>query len=85
MSLLRMLIVQYADAYMNDTLTDDKAKVLLDQLIAVQADEVKMKKSFIPKLGAVLTMKKVARYMQIENKIRAVVNYEIAARVPLVE
>jgi hypothetical protein len=30
-------------------------------------------------------MKKAARYMQIENKICAAVNYEIAARVPLVQ
>ena len=79
------LIRQYADAYTNDTLTDDKAKVLMDRLIAVQADEVAMKKSFIPKLDQVLPMKKAARYMQIENKIRAAVNYEIAARVPLVQ
>jgi hypothetical protein len=28
---------------------------------------------------------KVARYMQIENKIRAVVRYELAAQIPLVQ
>ena len=32
----------------------------------------------------VLPQKKVARYLQIENKIRAVVKYEIADGVPLV-
>jgi hypothetical protein len=30
-------------------------------------------------------VRKVARYMQIENKIRAVVKYELAAGVPLVQ
>jgi hypothetical protein len=32
----------------------------------------------------VLPVKKVARYLQIENKIRAVVRYDIAQGVPLV-
>jgi hypothetical protein len=33
----------------------------------------------------VLPPKKVARYLQIENKIRAVVKYELAGAVPLVQ
>jgi len=79
------LILQYADAYKNNSLTDDTAKTLVDKLIAIQLDEAQMKKSFVPKLAKVLPMKKVARYLQIENKIRAAVNYELAAQVPLVE
>jgi hypothetical protein len=33
----------------------------------------------------VLPVRKVARYLQIENKIRAVVKYELAQGVPLVQ
>ena len=47
--------------------------------------EVKMKKAFVPKLSKVLPGLKVARYMQIENKIRAIVRYEIAGEVPLAQ
>jgi hypothetical protein len=36
-------------------------------------------------LRKVLPAKKVARYLQIENKIRAVVKYDLAAVVPLVQ
>ena len=36
------------------------------------------------KLNKVLSGKKMARYMQIEQKIRAVVKYELADIVPLV-
>ena len=32
-----------------------------------------------------LPAKKVARYMQIENKIRAIVKYDLASAVPLVQ
>jgi hypothetical protein len=33
----------------------------------------------------VLPVKKVARYLQIENKIRALVKYDLAQGVPLVQ
>jgi hypothetical protein len=35
-------------------------------------------------LDKVLPATKVARYLQIENKIRAIVKFELAARIPLV-
>ena len=40
-----------------------------------------MKKDYIGKLSKVLPGKKVVRYMQIENKIGAIVNYELAAEI----
>ena len=43
-----------------------------------------MKGYFVPKLSKVLPPKKVARYLQIENKIRALVKYELAGEIPLV-
>jgi hypothetical protein len=36
-------------------------------------------------LNKSLPAKKVARYLQIENKIRAVIKYDLAATVPLVQ
>jgi hypothetical protein len=38
-----------------------------------------------PKILAALPAMKAARYIQIENKIRAAVRYELAAAIPLVE
>lgn len=79
------LIEAYADAYNNNTLTDAKAKKMVSEMIAIDQAETAMKKSFATKLYKVLPAVKVARYLQIENKIRAAVKYEIAAAVPLVE
>jgi len=79
-----VLIDAYAVAYNNDSLTDEKAKKMVSEMIAVDEAETAMKKSFAPKLYKVLPAVKVARYLQIENKIRAAVRYEIAAAVPLV-
>ena len=82
---LAMVIVSFAKDQRANTLTDAKAKALLDRYLAVEDAEVKLKKSFVPKLSKVLPGLKVARYMQLENKIRAIVKYEIAGEVPLAQ
>jgi hypothetical protein len=80
---MAMLIVAYAKEYNAKSLTDDKAKKLLNDSITIEEAEIKLKRSTVPKLSKVLPGRKVARYMQIENKIRALVKYEIAGEVPL--
>ena len=77
-------IVAYADAYNKGSVADDVAKKLLNEALAVEEEEVKLKRAYIPKLEKVLPGAKVARYMQIENKIRAVAKIDIAASIPLV-
>jgi hypothetical protein len=78
------LIESYAAAYRTNTLTDDKAKQLIDEFVAIGKGEAAVKEFFVPKLGEVLPPKKVARYFQIENKIRAALKYELAGEIPLV-
>jgi uncharacterized protein with NAD-binding domain and iron-sulfur cluster len=78
-------IKAYADAYNKGPVPDATAKSLLTDTIAVEEAEVQMKKSFVPKLEKVLPEAKVARYIQIENKIRALVKLDLAANIPLVK
>ena len=78
------LIESYAADYRTKTLTDEKAKKLTDEMVAIEQAEAGLKTSFVPKLRKVLPERKVARYLQIENKIRAIVKYELASAVPLV-
>ena len=80
---IAMTIVAYAKEYNANTLTDAKASTLLGQSIAIEEAETKLKRTFLPRLNKVLPGRKVARYMQIENKVRALVKYEIAGEVPL--
>ena len=82
---LKKTILSYADAYNNKTLTDQTAKKLADEALAIDEDEIKLRKAYAVKLAAVLPGKKAARYQQIENKIRAMWRYELAAGIPLVE
>jgi hypothetical protein len=79
------LIENYAADYQAKTLTDEKAKKLTEELVAIGKAEAELQAASVPKLSKVLPPKKVARYLQIENKIRAVVKYELAKAVPLVE
>ena len=78
-------IKRYADAYNKGPVSDEAAKKLINEAIAIEDAEVKLKRSYVPKLEKVIPGMKVARYLQIENKIRAVAKYELAAQIPLVQ
>jgi hypothetical protein len=78
-------IVAYADAYKKGPVPNETAKTLLNEALAVEEAEVALKRSYVPKLETALPAAKVARYIQIETKIRAVVRYELADRIPLVK
>ena len=79
------LISSYAKEYNAKSLTDEKAKQLLDYMVGLEDQEVKLKRTFIPKLSKALPGRKLARYMQLENKVRALVKYELAAEIPLAQ
>jgi len=78
------LLDSYADDARKKSLTDDKAKKLIDEAVAIDQAEANLKSGYAPKLGKALPAIKVARYLQIENKIRAVIRYDLAQGVPLV-
>jgi hypothetical protein len=77
------LIDEYAKAYQN--LSDQDAAKIVDEYLSIEQDEIKLKELYFRTLCKSLPIKKVARYMQLENKIRALVRYELAARVPLIK
>jgi hypothetical protein len=77
------VVDSYADDSRKKSLTDDKAKKLIDEANAIEQAEVNLKSTFAPKLSKALPTIKVVRYLQIENKIRAVVKYDLAQGVPL--
>ena len=79
------LLESYAADFRDKSLTDDKAKKLINEAVAIEVAEANLKSTYAPKLSKALPVKKVARYLQIENKIRAVVRYELAQGVPLVQ
>jgi hypothetical protein len=84
-SRIKDTIKRYADAYNTGTVSDETAKSLLDEVLATEAAELELKKSYLPKFGKVLPASKVARYYQIENKIRSAIKADLAGGIPLVQ
>lgn len=79
------LLQRYAREYNAGAVKNDEARQMTEDLVDIEADEIKRKRAVMVRLNKVLTGKKMARYMQIEQKIRAVVKYELADSVPLVK
>ena len=65
-------------------MSDDVAKNLLDNSLSIDSDHQKLRQSYLAKFRGVLSDAKVARYYQIESKSDAVLEYELAKRIPLV-
>ena len=76
------LIEQFSASY--ETMSDDAAKNLLDDSLSIDSGHLKLRQSYLAKFRGVLSDKKVARYYQLESKIDAVLEYELARRIPLV-
>ena len=56
-----------------------------DEYLALEASHVALLKAYVPRFERVLPALKVARLYQVENKARALVNYELARGIPLVK
>jgi len=66
-------------------LTDANAKRITEQMLAAVRDEARLHDKHYRQLLKVLPARKATRYMQIENKMQAVVRYESAKAIPLVQ
>jgi len=79
------LVVEYAQLYNARSVTDAASTELLNELLAIEEAEVALKRQYAQRLNGVIPPLQVARYLQIENKIRAVIKYDLAANIPLIE
>ena len=77
------LIEKYAKNY--QTMTDELAIELLDKYMSIEAQRLALQSVFVPKFKKVLPPIKVTRYFQCENKIVAIINYDLAAQIPLIK
>ena len=77
------VITDYVAAY--ETMTDALAKQLLSDSVKFEEQNLKLKKKYIKKFEKILPAIKVTRYFQLENKLDAVVNYDLAAEIPLMQ
>jgi hypothetical protein len=82
---LKNLITAYAKDFNAGTMTDPKAAAMLTEMFAIDEALLASKKSCAARLNGVIPATKIARYVQVENKIRAQINYDLAASIPFVQ
>jgi hypothetical protein len=67
-----------------ETLSNDRAKSMADRWLAIQKQRLALKKKYMDRYAKVLGGAKMARVLQIENKLDALIEVNLARAVPLV-
>ena len=76
------MIVDYAEHYPN--VTSDEAKDMIDGYLDILSDELKLRKRYLSRFREVLPEIKVTRFYQVENKLDAAINMDLARSIPLI-
>ena len=79
------IIARYLKAYNEDEITDEFAENLLSDWLAYKEDLQKLQRRYVRKFRRVLPVRKVVRFYQLENKMDAEIDAELAVVVPLME
>jgi hypothetical protein len=65
-------------------MSEDEAARLTKEALSIEEDKIGEKQSYVKKMSKVLSARTVARFFQIDAKLDAIVNAELAANIPLV-
>ncbi|MFV2061503.1 MAG: hypothetical protein ACC653_12530 [Gammaproteobacteria bacterium] len=77
------LIKKFAKNYQN--LTDDKAAKLLDTHLQSKRNLLNIRKKYLSDFRDSVPAKKIAKFFQVENKLNAIVNVQLAQDIPIVK
>ena len=77
------LIMNYKDNY--EKMTNDTAKKLMDEFMTIESLGLKLRQTYLPKFRKALSEVKVVRYYQLENKIQAILYFDLARKIPLMK
>jgi len=77
------VIQDYAANY--KSLSNEKATQLVEAYLSVEEDRAKVRRAHLTEISSALPGRKVARFYQIENKMDAVLRYDLAAEIPVVD
>jgi len=79
------MLTEYVDRYERGDLSDEYAVGLLDVFFGVKRDLLDVQTNYLPKFMEALPALKVAQFYQLENKIRAEIDAQLAVVVPLID
>jgi Spy/CpxP family protein refolding chaperone len=78
-------ILKYARAYNAGAIDDATATAIAEEALDLEKDEAGQMEHTFRKLRKVVPAVKAVRYLQVENKLRAIVRFEQAVQVPLAD
>jgi len=67
------------------TMTNEEADELLEDFLDVEVERAEVRKKYRKPFSEILPGRKLVRFYQIENKIHAVLRYELASNIPVIE
>lgn len=76
------LITDFADNYQN--MSDELADQMLRDHLDIQSRSLKVRRNYLKKFKKVLPTIKVAKLYQVENKLDAVMDYQLASQIPMI-
>ena len=79
------MLTGYVDRYNRGDLSNEYAADLLDVFFGVKRDILDLQTDYLPKFMEAIPALKVAQFYQLENKIRAEIDAQLAVVVPLIE
>lgn len=79
------LIVEYVARYKAADIDDRYANSLVDDYLRAEKELLDTRRKYVKRFRKVLPAKKVARLFQLENKIDAEIDAELAAAIPLID
>ena len=77
------LVEDYTANYRD--LGNEKAMKLVQDYLSADADRVQVRTRYLPEFGKILPGRTVARFYQLENKMDAVIRYELARSIPVID
>jgi hypothetical protein len=77
------VITDYAANY--DDLPDALARSMVDDYLDLEADRLKVRTKYVRRFDDVLPPNKLARFIQVENKLNVITQLELAREIPLAQ
>lgn len=78
------LIVEYVERFDTGDLSNEYADELLAGYFAIRQELLDRRRDFIPKFKVALPALKVAQFYQLENKLNAEIDMQLALAIPLI-
>ncbi|HZR82961.1 MAG TPA: hypothetical protein VFD92_17830 [Candidatus Binatia bacterium] len=66
-------------------LSDEKALQIVNAYVGAEAERIKVRQTYVDEFAKAVPGRTVARFYQIENKMDAVLRYDLAATIPVVD